>query len=333
MVRRLAVEMLFGLGLVLALCGAAGPASLPWRIKNVEQAAEGQGLVVGAIRYLKDGEDKKCADGGYKCVVVILPPDSHKAVVYEFEKSGDFVWSLPPGQYTILAFARMDRGWNIQSMRAVFAVPDSLDPVYIGDLLFATRDGRYAVGARDGFDEAATQFNSAYPDRAGTLLNGTVGPEENLGSWARTSYVCAPEWKVECTKNFRGVTPLLPADGKGFTLAGDLHPQFRWVPSADGTITYDVALYEAASFNDDGITRQFTEGRMIAYRQGLSAPEWRPDLSLEPDRKYYWSVRLRRGDLVSTWSSYSYFNFFIIGFSSGYGQWFKFTTPPAPKSK
>jgi hypothetical protein len=46
-----------------------------------------------------------------------------------------------------------------------------------------------------------------------------------------------------------------------------------------------------------------------------------------PDKKYYWSVRLRRDGVVSNWSRYSYFAFYVVGWSSGYGQWFSFSTP------
>lgn len=333
MVRRLAAALLLSFGLVISSGGAKDPSSLPWRIKNAQQATVGQSLVVGTIRYIRDGEEKKCADGGYKCVAIILPPDGNKASVYEFERSTDFVWSLPPGQYTILAFARRDSGWNIQSMRAIFTVPDDLTPTYIGELVFEQSDGRYTVGAGDDFEREALQFEANYPSVTQKLSRGLVSPEPRPGTWLKMSGICAPDWKIGCTKNYWGVTPLLPSDGKKFASVDGLSPQFRWTPSADSTVTYDIVLYEAASFNDDGITRQFTEGRLVDYSQGLAEPQWTPNVALEPNRKYYWSVRARRKETVSTWSSYSYFNFFLIGFSSGYGQWFKFATPAASKSR
>ena len=74
-------------------------------------------------------------------------------------------------------------------------------------------------------------------------------------------------------------------------------------------------------------SKQYTEGRLVAYAKGLAQPSWQPEQPLEPDQRYFWSVRLRRGEDVSSWSTYSYFNFFLIGFSSGHGQWFRFITP------
>jgi len=40
-----------------------------------------------------------------------------------------------------------------------------------------------------------------------------------------------------------------------------------------------------------------------------------------------WSVRLRNGDTVSSWTTTSYFAFFIVGSARGSGQWYGFTTP------
>lgn len=324
------------LTLIAILLGASAARAepLPWRIKNVQQAAPGQSLVVGSIRYFKDGDEtKKCSDGGAPCDIIILPPGTSKAVVWEFSRSGDFTWSLPPGQYIVLAIARMDVGWNIKSMRGVFTVPADGRPIYIGELLFGVKGYRYAIGLHDGFEKAASLFDAAHPDKAGTLAKALLKPEEDGATFSGVTSICAEEWRITCTKNFTGVTPVLPSDGTGFTAITTRQPQFRWGASADSAVTYDLTLYEAATFNDDGWYRQYVEGRMIAYRQGLTKPEWQPEEQLEAGRRFYWSVRLRKGDIVSTWSTYSYSHFFLIGFSSGWGQWFKFATPPLAKTK
>lgn len=305
---------------------------IPWRIKNAVQAAPGQSLVIGSIRYFRNGEEgKKCSDGGAPCDIIILPPGTHKGVVWEFSRAGDFAWSLPPGQYMVLALARMDVGWNVKSMRGVFTVPADGRPVYIGELLFSVQGYRYAVGLHDGFAEAVPKFDAAHPDKAGSLVKDLLKPEEDGATFARMTYICGEEWKIACTKNFTGVTPSLPSDGTGFAAIAAAQPLFRWTPSADSEVTYDLTLYEAATFNDDGWSKQYLEGRLVAYRQGLTKAEWQPEQPLDPDHRYYWSVRLRKGDTVSTWSTYSYSHFFLIGFSSGWGQWFKFSTPPTAK--
>ncbi len=44
----------------------------------------------------------------------------------------------------------------------------------------------------------------------------------------------------------------------------------------------------------------------VYYREGLQEPEHTLEVSLQPDRKYYWSVRMRRGEEVSEWSRFDY---------------------------
>jgi hypothetical protein len=57
-----------------------------------------------------------------------------------------------------------------------------------------------------------------------------------------------------------------------------------------------------------------------SLRLGLAAP-------LRADSRYYWTVRLRDGDRASTWSTYAYFDFFLIGLSADSNELFTFSTP------
>ena len=43
-------------------------------------------------------------------------------------------------------------------------------------------------------------------------------------------------------------------------------------------------------------------GALVAYAEGLREPRWSPP-SLQPGRLYQWTVRLRDGDTVSSWST------------------------------
>lgn len=313
----------------LALTAASDEPIFPGVLKNVEQAAEGDVLVLGSIKYLKNGEENKCGQlFGPDCRLIILPPYGRRAMVYGFRKSGDFAWSLPPGEYTILAFEWINQGKTVVPFRAVFSLPAGARAVYIGDLLLAVQKGRPLVGVHDGFEEALSKFEEKSLDQEQWLTKSIVTKEDVLGNWETIKYICSEDWHLACTKNQKGVSPLHPTDGKGFDVIDSLRPVFEWAPSSDGDVTYDFALFEDARYRKGGFAAEHTRGRILAYVQGLTKPTWQPETPLEPGQKYYWSVRLRKGEQVSNWSSYSYFNFFLVGFSSGYGQWFKFATPP-----
>lgn len=311
----------------LTLSGAVEAQSLPRKVENVAEPAAGQALVVGSIHFLKDGTENKCSVSGMECLLLVQPSTSPRAMVYVFKRGGDFAWSLPPGDYTLLEFQRWDSTWFTTPFRAGFTVPANAKAIYIGDFYLAFSGYRSIAGYRDAYSEAVAKFDAAHPAMVGKLAKALPVYDETLTASGKVSNVCAEDWKLLCAKNMSGVTPQAPSDGKGFDLITSLRPEFRWNAAADNTVTYDLALYEAVSYAQDAFSKQYTEGRLIAYAKGLVQPSWQPDQPLEPDRRYYWSVRLRRGEDVSSWSTYSYFNFFLIGFSSGHGQWFRFITP------
>ena len=321
-------RMCLALVAALALTSAVAAQDFPRKLENVAEPAAGQALVVGAIHFLKDGEQKKCSVSGMECLLVIQPSTSHRAMVYVFKRGEDFAWSLPPGDYTLLEFQRWDHSWFTTSFRAAFTVPADAKAVYIGELYLAYKGYHSIAGYGDAYDQALTKFNAAHPALTGALTKALLAFDETLTASGKVSYLCAEGWKLVCPKDFTGSTPQAPTDGKGFDLVTSLRPEFRWNASADSAVTYDLALYEAASYGQDAFSKQYTEGRLVTYVKGLTQPAWQPEQALEPDRRYYWSVRLRRGEDVSSWSTYSYFSFFIIGFSSGHGQWFRFITPP-----
>jgi hypothetical protein len=152
--------------------------------------------------------------------------------------------------------------------------------------------------------------------------------EPELGAFDSMQYICAEDWGIECNNEYRGITPLEPEPATlGSTTVDSLMPAFAWLPSSATGISYDLVLYEAFSYSLDGIVSKQMPGRVVAYVEGLETPAWQPAAPLKPAQNYYWSVRLRRDGTVSSWSRYSYFAFFLVGWASGSGQWFSFTTP------
>ncbi len=82
-----------------------------------------------------------------------------------------------------------------------------------------------------------------------------------------------------------------------------LRPLFTWEP-ADPGVQYDFIIYESHY-----IGSSFTEwaiGREVYYREGLKEPHHELEVPLQPNRAYYWSVRVRHGETVSDWSRFDY---------------------------
>jgi hypothetical protein len=63
------------------------------------------------------------------------------------------------------------------------------------------------------------------------------------------------------------------------------------------------------------------------YAEGLTEPRFTPSAPLRPDKKYEWSVRLRRGDTVSSWSTTSFSLNLLIAGRSNSRSVFGFETP------
>jgi hypothetical protein len=52
---------------------------------------------------------------------------------------------------------------------------------------------------------------------------------------------------------------------------------------------------------------------------------------LKPATEYYWTVRIRRGDKVSAWSTYDYTLFLVLSYLKVSNALFRFRTPNAPE--
>lgn len=306
---------------------SAAPTGYPEKVTDVEQAVAGQSLVIGSVGFLKDGKEKDCGVfTGPACKLIILPPLGSRAIIYPFHGKRAFSWSLPPGEYLVLGFEYVDMATTGHvPMRAHFTVPASGNTVYVGDLAIVSSGNSKFAALHRGYDTAVADYRAKHPDRQ-QPENGTLQAEEDLGTASAVKYVCGEGWGISCTRQFRGVVPVSPADVRGFKQMPRLDPSFEWQPSTDPQVAYDVAVYEAAEYSGRRGASSIT-GRLAAYRQGLTSPRFQLDRPLLPARKYFWSVRLRKGETVSDWSTYSYFNFYIIAASSGYGQWFSFSTP------
>jgi hypothetical protein len=301
-------------------------------VKDVEAPVSGEAVVLGSIKVIEDGKTLKWGftwEGMQYCRLLILPPGETEARIYQPDNDGNFEWSLPPGDYVIagyeLALAAQFRAGRIW---ATFTVPPGAKSLYIGDLTVQVGKGLYAYKIEDNHSAASARYREKFPGAADQPQTILLEREPPLGSVEGLSYICAEGWGIECTKKYHGVTPLSPGMSKGsFTETTSLQPRFEWTPSTNSDVTYDLVLFESVSYSRSGVGFQYLPGRVVQYVEGLKEPTWQADAPLAPGHRYFWSVRLRKDGMVSNWSRYSYFAFLIFAWTSGYGQWFSFTTP------
>ncbi len=104
-----------------------------------------------------------------------------------------------------------------------------------------------------------------------------------------------------------------------------LSPTLKWKPFSEPNVTYDVVIYDVITAKSPAERKAM--GKVVYYREGLKEPQHKIETPLRPSTEYYWSVRVRRGEKVSDWSTYSYFVYLGVGYSSGDNLPFMFKTP------
>jgi hypothetical protein len=306
--------------------------AVPPTMKDVEEITADANIVFGSVEVYEDGELQEWGTRffGYDhFYLTILPPDSNESITYKLAKGGTFFWSLPPGKYTLLGYHwSEDTGQRSGRIGASFSVPESGPSAYLGTIEFRGNVVYLVPKFEDKFDQVVKLYDTKFPDRQGTAVKQLMEAPQPVGSFAAYRGQCHDDWKIECDKRFRGVTPISPEVSKsGFPMSDTLRPEFRWKACARQDVSYDLILYEAAAYVLGGQNvPSYMKGRVVAYEEDLKEPRWQPDTPLKPDTRYIWSVRLRDGDTVSGWSTQSHSTFLLVYMSSGYGQWFQFKT-------
>ena len=124
-----------------------------------------------------------------------------------------------------------------------------------------------------------------------------------------------------CATKFSGVSVVEPEIGN---TVKDLQPLIKWEQSSRADVTYDVIIYEGLKVKS---SNQRMVGKMVYYRENLPDTQHKVEETLKPSQDYYWSVRVRQGNTVSSWSLYNYFAFYGVGYSAGSNLPFLFKTP------
>jgi hypothetical protein len=301
-------------------------------IRDVESMSPDARMVFGTAEVIVDGEKETWGaswTGQNNFYLTILPAHSDQAMSYLLDRDGVFYWSLPPGEYLLLGYhwhEGQTRRWG--DIRAEFTVPADGPDVYIGSLVLIATPWGLMSGIDDRFETVASLYDTRFPHRKGKAVKDLLESPEPIGRFAAVEDKCNEVWQIQCTGRYRGVTPLAPGDQQtGFPTAASLTPEFRWKACGRKDVSYDLVVYEAATFRVNGaLQSQHTRGRVAFYVEDLKQPSWQPQTALKPDTRYYWSVRLRDGDTVSDWSTVSHSTFLLVYMSSGQGEWFRFKT-------
>ncbi len=314
---RTTFKLLLSVSLALFLVACAAQL----QIKDVEVPSPEQGIIFGRIDVMEDGKPKK----PWGTRIFILPPGGRKAMTYSISGDGSFYWGLEPGDYTILGF-ELTSAWDggVRSWRIVakFTVSEGTKSVYIGNLKLVIIKGMIEVSIEDNYLAAVESFKNRFPE-AQEPDKSLALPEEKLGTYRRAIYICSDVW-YNCTKRYRGVTPLNPEVNSS---TDSLLPTFEWKPSSMDDVSYDLVVYEAASYPYNPFRTNYMRGRLVAYEEDIKEAKFHLKSPLQANSKYFWSVRLRLNDVVSYWSTFSHFEFYIFAWTSGSGEWFSFTTP------
>ncbi len=302
------------------------------QVKDVEEISPDTRVVFGSAEVWSDDKQQKWGPtwtGHNHFYLFILPEGTEEAITYHLDKDGQFYWALAPGDYLLLGWEWQKNQQRMSSdIGATFSVPEDGGDQYIGALEFRGSDYALQTFLLDQYDKAKALYDAKFPSRQGTSENQLMEHLPPLGQFESVAGQCHQSWSIECDKRYSGVTPLSPeVTTSSFPKTSSLSPEFRWQGSSRPDVSYDLAIFEAATFSISGITPDYRTGRLVTYAEDIRGTSWRPDTPLKPKTKYYWSVRLRDGSTVSRWSSQGHFAFMIVAMSSGSGQWFQFETP------
>jgi hypothetical protein len=315
--------------LLLAGCGATAP------VDEKDAGVEaGYGRAFGRLSFTHDGREPPASTlwNTTTLTLFVRHQGSRRIQYMEIAPDGAFLWPLERGDYVIIGFQLASRGAATSTrtgrVMGSFSVARAGQAVYVGDLLVQAAQAGTRMQVFDRYAMALERVGARLAEAKQTPEKGLLRLEAPPGRYRRVRDICGGAWAIECDANYRGVQPLAP-EGTAWNYAAtaDRAPLLEWKPGTRSGITYDVAVYEALDFmfGASGGVRSL-RGELVAYAEALQEPRYRP-APLEPGKRYEWSVRLRDGDTVSTWSSTSYSFFALVAAKSASGQYFGFETP------
>jgi hypothetical protein len=299
-------------------------------------AAAGYGRLFGRIQYSYNGEPTALGLtpllNSHHVTLFLREAASGLVHYVEPERDGSVSWPLKPGQYVLIGLSagRSAGSYHEQTTRRYMA-PVAIEAgkaVYIGDIRVESRGGRYNIVVADQYDETLKLMQPRLTSGKFQPVKALMQPERAPGNYKAVQPACAAMWGLTCSETNQGVEIVRPVGFGSFPITESLTPMLEWKPSSQKDVAYDVVIYESLSFE---FTQWGSVSRMLgsraAYAEGLTEPRFTPATPLPPGKKYEWSVRLRRGDTVSSWSTASSSLNLVIAGRSSSGRFFGFETP------
>jgi hypothetical protein len=287
-------------------------------------AEAGYGRVFGRIVVIEGGKERSFSRwDAFQVRLRSLKTDQDQPI--PLGDDGNFYWQLKPGEYVIQNFNHGGSRWRFW---ITFTAPEPGKAAYVGHLRVTLDRKRISIEFADEYEAALQRIEPRLAKAKLEPLKALMRPEERLGSYQSVIGICAKPWALGCDGPIQGLIPAQPEGTlEGYPTTSSRTPLFEWKPSAIEGVAYDLAIYEAWTSSTDFLGLFRDRGKLIFYAEGIREPRYQLESPLPADRKYMWSVRLRKGDTVSTWSGTGYFVFLIVGSVSGSGKWYGFETP------
>jgi hypothetical protein len=296
-------------------------------IDDVETPGDGP-VVFGRIVAQENG--KRISLGWREFRLVILPDGSDRAFTYHPDAEGYFCWELPPGDYLLAAWTRGSGNKQTSGRIGVrFSAPKAAEPLYIGTASIQFERGWNVTRVRVEDELAGVGCGGAIANARTQLMT-----LDEPGSFRETLPICDESWGLRCNNEHAGVVPTSPRASTSFPRPSGNAPRLVWEGVGADRFTYDLVVYESAEWTDTGIDPQYVPGRIALYKENFTEPSLRLGglvSTLQRDSRYFWTVRLRKGDRVSTWSTHGHFflypNSVFLSLASAHNQLFTFSTP------
>jgi hypothetical protein len=129
-----------------------------------------------------------------------------------------------------------------------------------------------------------------------------------LGCFYAGILLCLTSGCVSSLRSYHVASPVYPEMRHSFenryATTDSLQPTLQWKDKTNDATTYEVGIWEAP-VKVDYKAKSIPWGTQVYYIENISASAHTVSHPLKPDTIYNWSVRRRRDDKVSAWSTFN----------------------------
>jgi hypothetical protein len=274
-----------------------------------------------------------------RLALIVMAEAGGEAQTYFMRDDGRFEWNLRPGRYIVAGVEwtkdEITGPYSRRSAHRVarpwlgFAVSEEPAATYLGTLRVDLNRGQVRYRIEDNFAAARAAFAAKLPALADKpVRQGLMARVEEPTRSANVHPICEPRWGLAvCSDKRHGIAPLQPAAAQDvFPVVDSLQPTLEWEPAPRSELRYDLAVWKVVDYRHLLLTRRL-QGPVAYYRAGLVEPRHKLEVPLDPGTRYYWSVRLREMDTVSSWSTFGTGYFVLVAYGESSNLMFNFATP------